>query len=240
MLLVVLVGLLAVTTMKYRNDYNKAMKLVDALKTNRELSTKANELLQQGYDLMQDKYIALEEKYYTMKQEHDIIFANLEKDPMCLAKAVDAHNDLCSKLEGLDGAAFNVMQNAELLYNSTSKNNYNIETKEITLSLFEDYNNEQCDFLYSYLNNKFGLNLNGSDVRTNTIFTALHELGHYIDYSNKDNIDLYRKINSKQKKAADNIEYGPKCWQAYRETFEESFADYFAIEFMKKHYPELV
>lgn len=236
-----LVGILSVTTMKYKNDYQKAMILLDNAKMKERISKGNYDVMQQGYDLIHDKYIVLEEKYYAMEKEHNIIFRNLEEDAMCLVKAKMAHKDLCSKLSNDSIEIANKVAKAKLIYDSTSENNYNVRTEEITLSLFSDYNsNEQCSFLYDYLNNKYGLNLNGSDIRTNIIFTALHELGHYIDYSNKDNLDAYREINLNQKEALEDMEYGPKCWKAYRETLEESFADCFAIEFMIKHYPELV
>lgn len=229
-----LVGILAVTTMKYRNDYQKAMILLDNAKMQKRI-------YQGNYDLIHDKYVALEEKYFAMEDEHSAIFSNLKEDPMCLVKAQMAHRDLCSKLSNDSIEIANKIVKANLVYDSISKNNYNVKTEEITLSLFSDYySNEQSSFLYDYLNDKYGLNLNGSDVKTNMIFTALHELGHYIDYSNKDNIDAYRELNYNQKEEIDNMEFGPKSWKAYRETLEESFADRFAINFMKKHYPELV
>jgi predicted AAA+ superfamily ATPase len=181
-----------------------------------------------------------EEQYYIMQEEYDVIFSNLEQDPMYLAKAEDAHKDLC---EVLDGDLLNVMQNANVLYDSTSENHYNRDTKEITLSLFSDHNDEQNNFIFSYLNDRYGLNLDSSDVKTNTVFTALHELGHYVDFTNKEmtnEYDSYVELNHNLKRALDDMEYGPEMWQAYRELPSEEFADKFAIDFMIKYFPELV
>ena len=167
----------------------------------------------------------------------------LSSDAMYLVKAKMAHRDLCSKLSNDSIEIANKIAKANLIYNSTSENYYSRDTEEITLSLFNNHNDEQVCYMYDYLNNKYGLNLNGSDIKTNMIFTALHELGHHIDYSNKkdaNEYDSYVELNLNQKKEINDMEYGPKCWQAYREVPCEEFADKFAIDFMIKHYPELV
>lgn len=228
-----LVGILLATTIKYRSDYNKTMALLDKATKNEIVLTTLCDTNKQLYELTKAKY-------ETMKKEHDIIFANLEEDAMYLVRAKNAHKDLCAKLSE---ELANKISGANLLYNSTSENHYNRETEEITLSLFCDHNDEQIEYMYDYLNDKYETNLNGYDVRTNMIFTALHELGHHIDYSNKkdtDEYDSYVKLNWNQKEIIYDMEDGPKCWQAYREVPTESFADNFAINFMIKHYPELV
>ena len=65
--LLLLVGVLSATVMKYRNDYNKAMKLVDVMKKNKEITTKTNEILQLELNIMK-------QKYESMEKEHNIIF----------------------------------------------------------------------------------------------------------------------------------------------------------------------
>lgn len=250
----ILVGILLFTTMKYKNAFEESTRTSEQryesleeqynlLKEQYYELEDSCESLENQYESLVESYMELEEQYYTMEKEHDVIFSNLEQDPMYLVKAKDAHNELYNKLEGLGGDVLNVMQNANVLYNSTSENHYNRETKEITLSLFRDYNDEQQLFIYDYLNDRYGLNLDSSDVRTNMIFVALHELGHYVDYSNKEmtnEYDSYEELNLNQKEEIKNMEYGPEMWQAYRETPEEEFADRFAIDFMIKYFPELV
>lgn len=197
---------------------------------------------------MVKKYENLEEAYNAnedMLYEHDIIFENLAKDPLCLDKALEAYEDVCTAIRkrfGRGNDIYRVIKEAGLVYCSTSINHYDSNEDRIIISLFCDTEDENWDFIFDYINDKYEVNLNGSDIRTRIIFTILHELGHYIDLSKVRKAGLtkfYNKKNNMEKQVLYNMEYGPKMWQAYRELPCEALADKFAISFMLEHFPEL-
>jgi hypothetical protein len=194
------------------------------------------------------RYKELEEAYNAdedMLYEHDIIFENLIEDPLCLSKAKDAYEDVCTAIRksfGRGNDIYRIIKEAKLVYSSTSINQYDSENDEITVSLFCDTNDENWDFIFDYVNDKYDVSLNGSDIRTRIIFTILHELGHYIDLSKvkkAGKINFYKKKNYMERQVIYNMEYGPKSWQAYRELSSEAIADKFAINFMLEYFPEL-
>ena len=247
-----LVGMLLASTVvykrrcnMYKKSYEQAMVLANQSIADAKTAMDSTKTAIEGYELMKHKYESL-------KAEHAIIFNNLEEDPMCLVKTKDAFNDVCNALFedditinkcGNNNSAFVTAVSANLVYDSTSANYYNVEDKEITISMFDDMKNEQGLYLYEHLNNKFGVKLDSSDIRTRFIFTVLHELGHYVDYSNKEvsgEIESYEQQDKERRLALDEIEDIREAWKAYRELPAEAFADKFAVDFMIKHFPELV
>ena len=178
--------------------------------------------------------------------EHKRIFNQLEEDPMCLAKALTAFDDIIDRLTDAKeySLADKICKDVILKYDSVTKNYYSSESDEITISLFQDSNNEeQCEFLFEYLNETFDINLQ-YDIRTKTVFTVLHELGHYVDYSSLKKIgakefEFYLDSNWDKKEALDKLKYGPEKWRTYREIPDEFEADNFAILMMSKLFPEL-
>jgi Zn-dependent peptidase ImmA (M78 family) len=214
-------------------------KYIETLKNNIELQQENMKLNRENRKLT-DKYIDAK----MLLEEHDVIFRNLQEDSMCLAKAEKALNEVYDALIlNKEPDLFTEVISANILYDSASTNYYDNEAEEITISMFDDYENEQGKFMYEYLNDKFGVNLNGSDIRTNMIFTVLHELGHYVDYSNKKvsgEFEEYVESNWSQRLALEGMEYGIESWKAYREISTEAFADKWAVEFMIKYFPELV
>ena len=174
-------------------------------------------------------------------KDYAVIFDNLEKDPMCLAKADKAYMDLVDKLE-VEHDLFMKVVEANLVYDKASVNYYDANTKEITISMFDNMNNEQSLFMFDYLNEKYGTNFNSKDLRTRFLFTVLHELGHYVDFSNKEKVgefDSYTKDDAEQRTIVRAMTDEIKSWKAYREIPAEMLADKFAVEQMIKYYPEL-
>ena len=239
-----LVGVLLASTVVYRMKYkatkealDKAMLLANRAIENAETLKDTAETAMQGYKLM-------EHKYESLKADYAVIFNNLEEDSMCLAKAEKALNEVYDALMlNKEPDLFTEVISANLLYDSASINCYNIETKEITISMFEDMNDEQIAFMFNYLNDKYGTNLNSDNIRTRVILRVLHELGHYVDYSNKEvsgEFELYNKQDVERRLALENIDDIKDTWKAYREIPAEAFADKWAVEFMIKYFPELV
>lgn len=240
-----LVGILLATTVVYRVKYRIVKKAYEKVMELTKQATENAELAMQGYAMMKHERD-------NIKEEYAVIFDNLEEDPMCLVKTKDAFNDVCNALFedditinkcGNNNSAFVTAVSANLVYDSTSANYYNVEDKEITISMFDDMKNEQGLYLYEHLNNKFGVKLDSSDIRTRFIFTVLHELGHYVDYSNKEvsgEFESYEQQDKERRLALDEIEDIREAWKAYRELPAEAFADKFAVDFMIKHFPELV
>lgn len=234
LVLSILSGVLLATTVVYRRKYIKTEKLAKRVLELSDKTTESAEILKAGYELMK-------QKYESMKEEHDKIFSNLAEDPMCLAKADKAYKDVTDALlldKSLDRGIANTAICANLVYDSTRVNNYNTETKEITISMFDDMENEQIDFMFDYLNDKYGIDLDVSDIRTRTMLTVLHELGHYVDLANKEQAEIDK--DNELYESVYSMEDGPESWKAYREVPTEAFADKFAVEFMIKHFPELV
>ncbi len=234
-----LVGLLLATTVVYRvkyriakEAYEKAMVLANQSIVDAKTAMESAKTAIEGYNVMKNKY-------ESMKEEHDIIFDNLAKDPMCLVKTIEADNSLYQaiKEECNYGLEYTALM-ADHRYDSTNVNYYNTETKEITISMFINMEHEQERFMIDYLNDKYGINLNKDDIRTRFIFTQLHELGHYVDLSNKEQAEIDK--DDEMYESVYSMEDGPESWQAYREVPTEAFADKFAVDFMIKHFPELV
>lgn len=176
--------------------------------------------------------------------EHDIIFDKLEEDPEYLVKALNAYNEVyyaVRKEYGFDSDVLEVLEYADVKCNTVYKNEYEPRINLVTISLFNDYDDEGGRFLFDYVNNKFGTNLKCNDIRTNIIFTTLHELGHSVDYNFHKSIgnDEYLTTTQLLRRTVHNMPYGPEQWEAYREMVDESYADKFAIDFMLKHFPEL-
>ena len=193
------------------------------------------------YEDLEEAYDADEDKLY----EHDIIFENLAKDPLCLSKALEAYEDVCTAIRkrfGRGNDIYRVIKKANLICSSTSMNHYDSKNDNITISLFCDTEDENWDYIFDYVNDKYDVSLNGSNIRTRIIFTILHELGHYIDLSKVKKAgltELFHEKNYKERQVVYDMEYGPKCWQAYRELSSEAIANKFAINFMLEHFPEL-
>lgn len=204
----------------YRNKYKQAMDEV--------------QLFAKGYQKAKDDYESL-------KADYAVIFDNLEKDPMCLAKTDKAYMDLIDKLE-VEHDLFMKVLEANLVYDRANVNYYNANTKEITISMFDNMNNEQSLFMFDYLNEKYGTNFNSKDLRTRFLFTVLHELGHCVDFSNKEKVgefESYSKDDAEQRTIVRAMTDEIKSWKAYREIPAEMLADKFAVEQMIKYYPEL-
>ena len=259
MMNLVLIGLVVVLGCKYVKA-NK--RYVELLKTHKEVTNKYGEALKKNIQVQQQLLNAMSEnrklkrenntitdKYIdavTLLDEHSVIFRNLQEDNMCLAKAQKAFDDVSDMLildKEVNRKAVRALLEGTLVYDGISQNYYDNEAGEITISMFDDYENEQGKFMYDYLNDKYGISLDGSDIRTSIIFTVLHEVGHCVDYSNKEvsgEIDEYRELNWTQKLALEGMEDEIESWRAYREIPTEAFADKFAVEFMIKHFPELV
>lgn len=239
-----LVGMLLASTVVYKMKYKATKKALNEAILLANKAIEKAEILKDGAETAMQGYKLMEHKYESLKAEHAVIFNNLEEDSMCLVKAEKALNEVYDALMlNKEPDLFTEVISANLLYDSASTNYYDIETKEITISMFDDMNNEQGKFMYEYLNDKFGVNLNGSDIRTRVIFTVLHELGHYVDYSNKEvsgEFESYNKQDVERRLALENIDDIKDAWKAYREIPAEAFADKWAIEFMIKYFPELV
>lgn len=239
-----LVGVLLASTIVYKMKYKATKKALNEAILLANKAIEKAEILKDGAETAMQGYKLMEHKYESLKAEHAVIFNNLEEDSMCLVKAEKALNEVYDALMlNKEPDLFTEVISANLLYDSASTNYYDIETKEITISMFDDMNNEQGKFMYEYLNDKFGVNLNGSDIRTRVIFTVLHELGHYVDYSNKEvsgEFESYNKQDVERRLALENIDDIKDAWKAYREIPAEAFADKWAIEFMIKYFPELV
>lgn len=239
-----LVGVLLASTVVYKMKYkatkealDKAMLLANKAIENAETLKDTAETAMQGYKLM-------EYKYESLKADYAVIFNNLEEDSMCLVKAEKAIGEVYDALMlNKEPDLFTKVISANLVYDSTSINCYNIETKEITISMFDDMNNEQIAFMFNYLNDKYGINLNSDNIRTRVILRVLHELGHYVDYSNKEvsgEFESYNEQDKERRLALEFMDDIKDTWKAYREIPAEAFADKFAVEFMIKYFPELV
>jgi hypothetical protein len=112
------------------------------------------------------------------------------------------------------------------------------EGKDIALVAINtvDHFSEQRLWMIDYLNKEFYVNLR-KDAKTIYTFTLLHEIGHYMDHKACDDID---SRDREQYAMVNSIEYGEEQWLAYRQVAGEYNADKWAIEFMIKHFPELV
>ncbi len=228
--------------------------LYQEVQDNNELRNKLNEaikenvLLEKQYESLVDKYEFVEEKYDEYGKElyeHDIIFNNLENDPYCLIEAIDAYHDVYNALineYGLDDELCGVIDTIDVRYDRVYENKYNPRAGTITVSLFRDDDANE-EFLYSFVNKNYGAKLNKYSIRTHVIFTVLHEFGHCIDFYNMKKAGLYDKyedLDQRQRRQVNTMEYGPEQWKAYRQISAEAYADKWAIEFMREHFPELV
>lgn len=92
--------------------------------------------------------------------------------------------------------------------------------------------------LMDYYSNTFGLNL-AYDARTARIVTFLHEIGHMVDYNNRTDVKNYSNMNQELKAQLLDYETQEESDYAYRQVPCEYAADKFAIEMLKKYYPEL-
>lgn len=98
---------------------------------------------------------------------------------------------------------------------------------------------EQKLWMIDYLNKEFGVNL-VPNAKTMHTFSFLHEFGHYVDSMNYEDINNFYDADKEQYNKVRDIDFGEESWLAYRKVPAESFADKWAIEFMIKHFPELV
>ena len=92
--------------------------------------------------------------------------------------------------------------------------------------------------LIDYYSNTFGLNL-AYDARTAKIVTFLHEIGHMVDYNNRTDVEAYSVMNKELKAQLFDYETKEESDYAYRQIPCEYAADKFAMEMLKKYYPEL-
>lgn len=202
-------------------------------------------LLGQVKDLTQQVMLLEDELTYANSSlaDHEVIFDNLKQDPECLSKAIKATDDLFEVITGdkcdLDHNTFLKFLEVDYKYDSVSDNYYSITKDAISVSLFCDLSDEQTRFVFDYLNDKYGISLK-NDIRTHIMFSVLHELGHYVDCTNKKSSGAFSQESLTESYAnVETLEYGPESWQAYREVPAESFADSFAVNFIMKHFPEL-
>ena len=92
--------------------------------------------------------------------------------------------------------------------------------------------------LIDYYNNAFRLRL-AYDAKTARILTFLHEVGHMVDFNNRDNIDEYENNNNELYAKLSECETEEEADYAYRQVPCEAYADDFAVEMLIKYYPEL-
>ena len=240
-----LVGMLLASTVVYKRRCNMYKKSYEQAMVLANQSIENATTAMEGYDMMKDLYESL-------KAEHSIICNNLADNPMCLVEANEAFDEVCDALEndmdtclGKDGntSVFITALGANLIYDKLGQDSYNHKTKDITISLFQNVQDKSEQLMYEYLNDKFGINLDINNIRTRIIFATLHELGHYVDFSTKEvsgELNEYHAMNYEIKMSIYDIEDAIEANKAYREMPAEAFADKWAIDFMIKHFPELV
>ena len=200
-------------------------------------------------DVIQDNngLIKENEGYRAELYEHKIIFEdNLGLNYNCYTEAIEALNDVYDVLEEVyssDWELFSAIEDIEVKNDRVYDNKYDHRAGTITVSLFRDAYEAGEQHLYEYINKNYGVNLDSYDVRTHIIFTVLHEFGHHVDYISMKRAGLYKLYDESDKRhrtVTYTMEYGPKMWEAYRQIPAEIYADKFAIEFMREHFPELV
>jgi DNA repair exonuclease SbcCD ATPase subunit len=108
----------------------------------------------------------------------------------------------------------------------------------IGINTVEHYG-EQDIWMIDYLNKEFGVNL-VPNAKTMHTLSFLHEFGHYVDSMNYEDINNFHNADKEQYNKLHDMNYGEERWLAYRKVPAEAFADKWAIEFMIKHFPELV
>ena len=96
------------------------------------------------------------------------------------------------------------------------------------------YNFRDNGFLMDYINKVYGLNLNNESLR---LFVFLHEFGHYVD-STLDHEEGYQEKNQELYQVVSTMKNTKEQQLAYRLIPNELFADKWAVNFIKKHYPQ--
>lgn len=108
---------------------------------------------------------------------------------------------------------------------------------------------EDNNFLIT-INKLYNVNIDPTRADYDMLFTFLHELGHYHDRIN--NITRFNeKAREQQLKKAemsylasllnDNLDFTEKDFDiAYRQMPDETYADKFAIDILKRYYPEIL
>ncbi len=119
-------------------------------------------------------------------------------------------------------------------YHRSRLNNGQLIDRKIYMNY--DFTHEGFEFMIDYVDSRYGLDI--SDPDSLAMFTFLHEFGHYID-STLEHDEDYEDVNNELKEELDMIEDYEEAQIAYREIPEEAFADKWAVDFMKAHFPEL-
>ena len=128
----------------------------------------------------------------------------------------------------------NDINNGGFFYYVDEENNTLTDPK-IVVAGFNRGNKTEFD----YTNKTFGINLK-NDVKTALIFITLHEIGHYIDDINQEDFMAYMDKMESYYKEVYKIKNYTQQIIAYRQVPCEYEADKFAVEFMTRHYPELI
>lgn len=103
-------------------------------------------------------------------------------------------------------------------------------------ALTQEYKDDN-DFLIT-INKIYGVNIDPTNKENRMLVTFLHEFGHYYDYVNgiteTDTKVREKKLNIMNDFTAEDIAI------IYRQMPDEAYADRFAIDILKRYYPEIL
>ena len=216
-----------------------AVSVVKLCKSNKELKDRVShcyDRLDMEYDYAAEKEIEIAKlnDYIEclQKQCNEYVSEHLTSVANLVTENVDIDDQI-----GIHFVSDDKDFNSGISWNLDEESN-TIGESHIYVNTVEHFN-EQSLWMIDYLNKEFGVNLR-KDAKTIYTFTLLHEIGHYVDYMNQKDLISYRINNSESYAMVNSIAYSEEQWLAYRQITSEYNADKFAIEFMIKHYPELV
>lgn len=234
-----LAGKLIVTTKRLNEVYNANMELSKAYE---EVATKLDSIKE--VDILSAPEVEItEELDKDFRRTFCEYYEDFRKSYVeGQTKARIEHEDMIRNIidilqaEGL----INKHLTIELTDNLDSMDNYckthTVNGQQYNRTIRVSYNFRDNGFLMDYINNVYGLNLRDNDESLR-IFTFLHEFGHYVD-STLDHEEGYEEMNQGLKQKLYNIADEEEMQLAYRQIPCEAFADKWAVDFMRKHYPQ--
>lgn len=234
-----LAGKLIVTTKRLNEVYNDNIELAKAYE---EVATKLDSIKE--VDILSAPEVEItEELDKDFRKTFGDMYEDFRKDYIESTERVIAkHEDMIRQAvdtlqaEGL----INKHLTIELTDNLDPMDNYckthTVNGQQYNRTIRVSYNFRDNGFLMDYINNVYGLNLRDNDESLR-IFTFLHEFGHYVD-STLDHEEGYEEMNQGLKQELYNITDEEEMQLAYRQIPCEAFADKWAVDFMRKHYPQ--
>ena len=201
---------------RMRRD-NSAKELIERYKAEQELVLNSNRLIESAIQIVTELGLITDPIELTINYDSDMNNGRYEY----LESKIGKHKAYCSMIV--------------------------VETSIGSIDSIMRQDND--DFLIT-INKLYDVNIDPTRADYDMLFTFLHELGHYHDCIN--NITRFNtKAREKQLEKAemnylasllnDNLDYTEEDYSiAYRQLPDESYADRFAINILKRYYPEIV